>query len=115
VKFTVEISDERVEAIVREIFNNFPEASNHSALQCAGWKYKEFNFVFLDTEDNNKEYIVRLPDALRGFKMFMDLKSKNKLRGVDWEWNDSDQSFNYDALACDCIAQLACFGEVIYG
>jgi hypothetical protein len=109
-KFTLEIPDERVETIVRGIFDNFPESA--MCLECTGWKYKEFIFKFYDAEEN-KHHTVRLVDALRGFKIFMKLKSEGKLGGVDWVWDGTD--FNYDAVACDCIVQCAIFGEVIYG
>lgn len=116
-KIIIDLPDEQAEKLVRSVFDNFPEASAGSALQCVSWKYDEFKFVFHD-EEEDKDHVVRLKDALRGLDLFLKLKGEGKWPGIPFKIvgeHQGELEFDFDALTADAIAQLAIFGEVIYG
>jgi len=48
-----------------------------------------------------------------GLKKFMELKLSGGLIGI--HISDFSDAGEYDAEAVDAIAQLACYGEVIFG
>lgn len=100
------------EKLVRECFDNFPEAG--MCLRCIGWDYKAFDFEFLDTEDG-KKYRVRLPDAVRGLRLFVAEVRAGKLAGLGLPAEFLTDTGDWDAFAFDALAQMAVFGEVIYG
>lgn len=100
------------EKLVREAYDNFPEAS--MSLVCVGWKYEEFKFTFID-EEENKKHIVRLKDAMKGLDLFMASVSRGELPGLGLPADYLKDTGSWDADAFDALNQMAIFGEVIYG
>ena len=104
------------EKFIRDCYDNFPEASQ--SLVCTGWKYKKFLFVFLDPEEEGKEHVIRLADAIRGFRLFVQAVDSGKLPGLGLPadyLNLEDGPGIMDASCFDAMVQMAIFGEVIYG
>lgn len=103
------------EQMVRELYQNFPEASAGSALQCVGWKYDAFLFDFLD-EETGKRHTVTLAKALKGFrKLVKDVQQRGKLKGCFFPASFAGDPCDWDAIGIDALAQYAVFGEAIYG
>lgn len=102
------------ERMVRSLYENFPEASSGSALQCIGWKYQAFKFNFIDTEDG-KKYEITLPKAMKGFRILTKLVEAGELPGLGLTPDFKASEDSWDAYAIDALAQCAVFGEVIYG
>lgn len=109
----IKVTDQEAEAFVKSAFQNFPEASNGSALVCIGWKYELFIFKFMDQE-TGKKYTVTLPKAVKAFKKALALIAAGKLF-IGVEAQDLLDDGAWDAIGFDALAQLACLGEVIYG
>lgn len=126
-KLEKEIPDEQIEALIREVMQNYPEVSSGMALQCSQWNYDLCYFVFEDEEDG-KEYTVELSQLRHGFEILV----KTALGMVPGErfcvegWNPSDVfktepelwddwMSDWDATVIDGLVQCAIFGEVIYG
>jgi len=100
------------EKLVREAYENFPEAS--MCLVCVKWKYDKFEFVFIDQEEN-KKHTVGLADALRGLDLFFTAVDGGKLPGLGLPAEYKTDTGLWDASAFDALNQFAIFGEVIYG
>lgn len=103
------------ERYVRDAYDNFPEAS--MTLRCHGWDYKKFLFDFTDTEQGD-EYTITLPMAINGLRLFVEAIDAGKFPGISRgpNWLDPvDGTGDLDADAFDAMAQMAVFGEVIYG
>ena len=116
-KITIDLPDALVEKVVRGIMDNFPEASNCSALHCRGWKYEKMEFEFMDTEAN-KPYKLNKAILLHAFPLIFTEKWPKGLTKPP----TSDDAEVWDDWLCqadandfDAFAQLACLGEVIYG
>lgn len=114
---TIQISDSIIEETVKGIMENFPEASDGCTLQCVKWKYDALQFEFLDTETGIK-YMLDKARLLSQFPLLFTNKwPKGCARAITSndaeEWND--WLCQCDATDFDAFAQLACFGEVIYG
>lgn len=103
------------EKMVRELYQNFPEASSGSALRCVGWQYKAFKFYFVDDEEAGKKYEIGITKAVDGFKKLVKAVRRGELPGLglaaDFEVNED----SWDGYAIDALAQFAIFGEAIYG
>ena len=99
------------EALVREVYENFPEAG--VCVSCTLWEYDEFRFVFRDEEGKN--HVVRLPDAVRGLRLFAAAVSRDEFPGLGLPANYLRDTGAWDAFAFDALNQMAIFGEVIYG
>lgn len=116
-KITIDIPDALVKSIVTRIMENFPEASFGCSLRCTSWKYDKMIFDFQDADDR-LAYTLEMDDFMRAFGlMFSSEWPKGLTQPIlsksmeDWdEW-----LCNADATDFDAFAQLACFGEVIYG
>jgi hypothetical protein len=113
---TLVIPDETVEKIVRAIMDNHPEAG--MTLKCRGWDYKKMEFEFVDTEDG-KTYDLDKAKLIAAFPLLFDPTKWPKgltqppfsANWEDWDnWLCQSDAFDFDAFA-----QLAAFGEVIYG
>jgi hypothetical protein len=101
-----------LENLASEIWQNFPEASQGSALQCTRWKYNEWKFRFVD-EETGTVYTTTQNTCVRAVAAFIALKMRGHLKGIPIA--DFKDPCDYDATAADAIAQLACLREVIYG
>ena len=88
--------------LVRECYDNFPEASE--SLTPRRWKYATFDFEFFDTEDG-KTHRVRLLDALRGLKLFVKEVRAGKLPGLGLSTNFLSDTGEWDASAFDALNQ----------
>jgi hypothetical protein len=113
-KIIVKLTQEEKEKLVREAFENFPEASAGSALVCVGWKYDDFIFKFEDQETGNK-YTVTLPDAVRGLNRLLKVLEAGGLPGLGLTLSTITDTGTWDALGFDALAQMATLGAVIYG
>jgi hypothetical protein len=103
------------EKMVRELYENFPEASTGSALRCVGWKYEAFKFWFIDEEDAGKKYFVGITKAVAGFRKMVKAVQRGELKGLFLPAGFEYESGDWDAPAIDALAQFALFGEAIYG
>lgn len=101
-------------ALVKECFENFPEASIGSCLRCVGWNYKKFKFLFVD-EETGAKYTVRLRDAMRGLRLLTRAVNEGELPGLGLPAHFLKDSGTWDADSFDALAQMAVFGKVIYG
>lgn len=108
------LTKEQEVKLVRECYDNFPEAGE--CLRCVGWDYKKFVFEFMDEEETPvKRHVVRLPDAIRGLRLFIAAVDAGKLRGLSLPAHYLTDTGTWDAFAFDALNQMAVFGEVIYG
>ena len=104
-----------VTQIACEVFQNLPEASMN--LQCTSWKYDDFEFKFVDYEDEEAgEHVVTLKEAEKGVAMVIDKIMAKKLfvGGID-SIDKLCELGNWDAEVVDACVQCAIFGDVIYG
>lgn len=104
----------QLEKIVRDAYENFPEASAGSALQCVGWNYREFKFLFVD-EETGEKHGVTLPMAIKGLRLFIRAVNAGELPGLGLPAHYLSDLGTWDSIAFDALAQMAVFGEVIYG
>ena len=109
-KLTVTVKEEDIRDLTREIFENMPEYSQHSVLVCVGWSYKNFEFVFHDTDKGN-EYNLHFPAALRAVKRYLRERVTEGTHCV----GELLDPCNYDADCLDIIVQYALLGEQVYG
>lgn len=116
----LDMTEKEFEDLALDIWQNFPEASNGSSLQCIGYDYKEWKYKFLDTEKhdsvgaNAKNVLVtNKAKCLAAVAAFIVMKVQGQLQGI--QISDFRDAGEYDAIAADAIAQLAVLGEVIYG
>lgn len=100
--------------LVREAYENFPEASQGSSLACVEWHYRYFIFKFIDTE-TGKKYTVTLTTACKGLRLLLEALGKGELPGLGLRLSDITDTATWDAPCFDALAQMACFGEVVYG
>lgn len=107
----IELDDAQVRQLIKEIYENYPEASSPS-LQCDKWDYEKCHYHFYDIEEEQgywiteREIMKALPLLLKDLfngKIFTSL-STNLLDAGDW-----------DAEAIDILTQYAIFGEAKYG
>ncbi len=111
-------SPAHAEKMVREAYENFPEAS--ISLACNKWRYgtkpgETFEFWFTDVEGGGQHYVVKLPDAVRGFHRFVDLVTDGKLPGLSLGPGWLTDTGEWDGECFDALLQCAIFGDVIYG
>lgn len=112
---TINISDARVEAIVKSLMENCPEAS--ISMQCEKYGYEKWDYRFRDYEDG-KLYKLDKAKLVAAFPLMYSDKwpgglPKPPLSDTDAAWDSWELST--DADTTDALIQLACFGEVIYG
>ena len=126
-KLKISMAKEDAEKLVFEMFQNYPEASAGLSIVCKGWDYgfkgktgkdetfvpKKFSFDFLDIE-TRKTHTVKIADAVRGLRKFLNLKTAGQLGGIYFK-PETEGEFDYDAFTVDAVAQCAIFGEVVYG
>lgn len=120
----ITITDDLIEEVLRSSFSNYPEAGGPNAIKCIGWKYSdkrpfsEWELTFIDTEEDEKEYIVREAEMRKAFElMFTDKWPKGCTQPPRTDKKDDWDEFmsQCDNTDHDALAQLACLGEVIYG
>ncbi len=116
-KVSIEIDESIVERVVKNIMENFPEASKGCALVCIKWGYDAWQFDFED-EETGKRYRLNKQQLLAAFPLiFTDKWPKGCTQPpakTDWaSWEE--WLCRCDATDDDAFAQLACLGEVIYG
>jgi len=103
----IDITQEQEDKILRDVFDNFPEASKGMSLQCTRWNYKEFKFTFHDLE-TDKSHLIDLQNARKGFETYL------KIVLLEETALDANPK-NWDADNHDAIVQCAIFGKIIYG
>jgi len=103
-----------MEKVIREMMENYPEASSGNSLRCLSWKYKEMEFEFLD-EEEDKTYTVNLVLLKKGFNKFLKIIEDGKYFNNGVVPNLLSEGYDYDSQDCDALVQCAIFGEVIYG
>jgi hypothetical protein len=104
--FKIEFTDEEMEGMLKSLYENLPEASAGSGLDCIEFDYDNFYFEFHDEEEDIQRKIDKSM-AIEGLrKMLHDaLIGKIKIYERD-EW---------DADTVMIAVQYAIFGKVIYG
>lgn len=109
------------EHFVKELMENFPDASDCSALRCSSWNYKECKYTFVDDEDEKRIiYRVDLEKLLKAIPLMFSSKwgcglTKVPRNAFASEDNAEDLLCNFDAYDMSAFVQLAIFGEVVYG
>ena len=106
-----------LEEMTIEAFQNFPESG--MCISCISYSYGDtdptkFKFVFKDYEaEGEPEYVIDLEKAKNAMKKFIE-EIWDGNYSVD-HGSDIFDTGNWDAYTFDAVAQVACFGEVIYG
>lgn len=113
-KFEIDLDDKKVDKLLKEVMENYPEAS--FCLRCIKWKYDQCKYKFLD-EKEDKEYLVTLSLLRKGFEILIGyiLKGKYHFEGLDHSNLFDLDGGDWDAIAIDALVQCAIFGDVIYG
>lgn len=122
-KLTIEIPEELVEWMIKEVMGNMPEASAGACLQCTSYNYDKCIFKFYDNEDGTK-HTVDYPKLRKGFEALMEQRRKGRANFYGWNiepltnptkeaWKD--WACDWDAGVVDGLVQCALFGEIIYG
>lgn len=106
---------EKLEAIVREMMQNYPEAGSCCALQCRGWLYEKMEFEFHD-EETDQSHEVTLPRLIDGMEVLLKIIEDGKYYGSNGcQPNLLAKGYNWDACDCDALVQCAILGKVSYG
>jgi hypothetical protein len=115
-KIEIEIPDENLEKLAKDIMENYPEASEGNCLKCVQYQYNIGRFVFVDDE-TGKEHIVFTKDVAKAIPKFIEgvLKNKWKFDGITANNIMSLDAGDYDGYSIDAVVQLAIFGDVRYG
>lgn len=100
------------EHLVKDLFDNFPEYA--ICLVCTKWDYVNFQFKFFD-EETGREHTINFFDAVRAFDMLTEQIDAGKFPGLGLSTGYKVDAGLWDASAIDALAQMAIFGEVIYG
>jgi len=109
------------EYFVKELMENFPDASECSALRCSSWKYKLCEYTFVDDEaEEQTHYKIDLEKLLKAIPLLFSSKwgcgltkvPRNAFASKD---NAEDLLCNFDSYDLSAFVQLAIFGEVVYG
>jgi hypothetical protein len=112
-RISYDIPDPEFEALAKAIFRKFPDASLGSPLTCTEADHEKMVYKFIDSAARvEKGYIVTERKILKALKKFIETKHLGKLAGV--RVDDFRKASDYEGLAIDAVAQIACFGKVIY-
>ena len=114
-KIEVDIPDEKIRQLAKDIMDCYPEYSSPS-LQCVSWKYKDEKFKFVDVEED-KEYTVTIDDVVKAIPVFIIgvMTGKWKFYGLSSDNILELDAGNWDADVVDAVVQLVIFKDVIYG
>lgn len=114
-KLELEIPDEKIKALAKDIMDCYPEYSSPT-LQCVSWKYKDGKFKFVDVEED-KEYTVTIDDVSKAIPIFIIgvMEGKWKFCGLSPDNILELDAGNWDADIVDAVVQIAIFKDVIYG
>lgn len=109
------LTNKEMDTLISEVMQNFPEASNYSALKCTEFNYDKNEYRFLDTE-TNKSYRIAMPELRKGMTKLLEMFSNGELKGISrYVMPDLLDACSWDADAADALAQAAVFNDVIYG
>lgn len=110
------IPDEKVEELVHDIMENYPEASS-GPLECVDWDYDRVRYIFNEYEDETPtRHTVTKEMLVRGFEILIGLIQEGKYHNGGLRLNDYLEDVgNWDAFDADALVQCALFGEIIYG
>jgi len=100
--------------LIKEMMENYPEASGGNSLRCLRWDYKNTEFEFLD-EEENKKYQVNMNLLKVGLNKFLKVIEDGNYFNNGVVPNLLSEGYDYDSQDCDALVQCAIFGEVIYG
>jgi len=113
---TVNMSPELIQNIVKNITDNFPEACQ--SMDCVKYDYDNLKFTFIDYEDSVK-YKIGPDEWLKAIPLMFTDKWPRGLTPYPPCSGDADTWDRWlesvDADSHDAFAQLAIFGDVIYG
>lgn len=116
---TIDLPEKKIEKLIRDVMDNFPEASSTS-LRCVEWRYGECYFVFEDEDD--ELYVVDYEELRGGFEILLSISLVGGFHTYGWdpvgflnpnEWDD--WVCDWDATVAGALVQCAIFGDVIYG
>lgn len=115
-KIEIEIPDEKLEALAKDLMDNYPEYSSGNCLHCVEYNYKEGKFKFVDVEED-KEYHITTSDVAKALPKFIDgiIKGKWKFCGFDGTTVLNLDGGDYDSYATDAVVQLVIFNDIRYG
>jgi hypothetical protein len=112
----IDIPDEKLKNLAKDIMDNYPEASS-STLGCTSWNYKTGIFKFQDLELETTHTVKTEDIALKALPIFIEgvIKGRWHFSGLDGTKVLCLDACDYDAYASDALVQIAIFGDVIYG
>ena len=100
--------------LIKEMMENYPEASSGNSLRCLKWNYKDMEFEFLD-EEEDKTYQVNMDLLREGLNKLLEIIADGKYFNCGQTPNLLSEGYDYDSQDCDALVQCAIFEEVIYG
>jgi len=100
--------------LIKEMMENYPEASGGNSLRCLSWNYKKMEFKFLD-EEEDKTYQVSIELLKVGLDKLLKVIEDGKYFNNGVVPHLLSEAYDYDSQDCDALVQCAIFGEVIYG
>jgi hypothetical protein len=72
-----------------------------------------------DMEEDDQEYVLTTADVEKALTVIagprQDVGMSQSLRNLITQCSSENDASNIDANGADCIAQVACFGSVVYG
>ena len=122
-KIEIEVKDESIRELVRDVMQNQPEYSAGMALQCRKWDYDDCHYIFDDVEagvgvEDSRLISYELDEAalVKGMELMLKGIATDELHfyGMD----GLAAALNpcaWDADSVDALVQMACMGKVIYG
>ena len=108
-KVTLDIPDAQVATLVKSILENLPECCY--SLSCVKYDYEDHVYHFIDEEENNKKYVMRLPAAIDAYAVLVHDWLQQGTYTLDQLLDDG----YWDAPMIDALVQQATLGEVLYG
>lgn len=124
IKMTIEISDELIESLLCSAFeggstywaDNVSCEDREDMLKVGGWKHeyltktkKKNAVMYIHDGETEKKHAITKKSIIDALQKMDNPKYKHTraLKEIIAE--------RYDAGDADCVLQMACFGEVIYG
>lgn len=113
----IELDQNEKEQLIRDVMENFPEASEAGGVPCIDWDYEKTEFVFVDSEgEKPQEVTVNMESLLKGLdKMWADIGVKYFNGNPDITQETMTDPCNWDANDANALVEYTLYGEVIYG
>lgn len=107
-------TDKEKRKLIKQIMENYPEASSGNSLLCTKFDYKKCQFDFLDME-TNKKMLVNMRLLKRGLIKLLEITNNGRYFNCGQVPNLLSKAYDWDGQDCDALVQCAIFGDVVYG